>query len=81
MLERIAEDPLAEARDFAALLRGNAPLSIAGAKTILNGLAQGTGALDFAEAHEITERALLSEDYREGQRAFLEKRPPVFKGR
>jgi enoyl-CoA hydratase/carnithine racemase len=80
-LDRTAEDPVAAARDFAGVLAKNAPLSIAGAKTILNGLAQGTGALDFTKAHEVIERAMLSEDYREGQRAFMEKRAPVFTGR
>jgi enoyl-CoA hydratase/carnithine racemase len=80
-LDRVAEDPVAAAHDFAGVLAKNAPLSISGAKTILNGLAQGTGALDFTKAHEVTERAMLSEDYREGQRAFMEKRPPIFKGR
>ena len=80
-IDRIEEAPVEAARRFAAVLAGNAPLSIAGAKVILNGLAQGTGALDFAKAHELIERAMLSEDYREGQRAFLEKRAPVFKGR
>jgi enoyl-CoA hydratase/carnithine racemase len=80
-LDRVADDPVAAAHDFAALLAKNAPLSISGAKTILNGLAQGTGALDFTKAHEVTERAMLSEDYREGQRAFMAKRSPVFTGR
>jgi enoyl-CoA hydratase/carnithine racemase len=80
-LDRTAEDPVAAARDFAGVLAKNAPLSIAGAKTILNGLTQGTGALDFTKAHEVIERAMLSEDYREGQRAFMEKRAPVFTGR
>ena len=80
-LDRTADDPAVAAHDFAGVLARNAPLSIAGAKTILNGLAQGTGALDFTKAHEVIERAMLSEDYHEGQRAFLEKRAPVFTGR
>jgi len=80
-LDRTAEDPVMAAHDFAGLLAKNAPLSIAGAKTILNGLAQGTGALDFTKAHEVIERAMLSEDYNEGRRAFMEKRAPVFTGR
>ena len=79
-LDRTAEDPVAAARDFSGALAKNAPLSIAGAKTILNGLAQGTGALDFTKAHEVIERAMLSEDYREGQRAFLERRQADWSG-
>src|SRR5260221_2594624 len=80
-LDRTAEDPVAAARDFAGVLAKNAPLSIAGSKTILDGLAQGTGALDFNNAHEVIQPAILNEEYREGQRAFMEKRAPVFTGR
>ncbi len=80
-IDRVAPEPVEAARDFASLLARNAPLSIAGAKLILNGLAQGSGAIDFAKAHDAIERAMRSDDYREGQRAFIEKRAPRFTGR
>jgi enoyl-CoA hydratase/carnithine racemase len=80
-IDRLGEDPLAEAQGFAAVLADNAPLSIAGAKLVLSGFSQGFGALDRAAAEELAQRALDSEDYREGQRAFAEKRKPNFTGR
>lgn len=80
-IERVSDDPLAAAQEFAAVMARNAPLSIAGAKALLTGLAMGHGALDGAEAQRLIHAAAASEDYREGRRAFLEKRRAVFKGR
>lgn len=87
-IDRIAEDAAAEARLYAAGLGGNAPLSIAGAKLILNGLVHGCGSSGSgpqigAEADAVAaaiRRALDSADYIEGRRAFAEKRPPRFTG-
>lgn len=74
-------DPMAEARAFAASLAGNAPLSIAGAKYLLNGMAMGTGSLDLARAEALIAAAAGSDDYREGREAFAVRREPKFQGR
>lgn len=74
-------DPMAEARAFAVSLAGNAPLSIAGAKYLLNGMVTGTGGLDLVRAEALIAAAAASDDYREGREAFAARREPKFQGR
>lgn len=72
---------LDEARTLASGIVDNAPLSLAGSKLVLEALASGSAASRRAEISAIIERAMNSADYREGARAFLEKRKPAFTGR
>ncbi|MEQ1610036.1 MAG: enoyl-CoA hydratase-related protein [Hyphomonadaceae bacterium] len=80
-VDEVAEDALGEARTFAARVAENAPLSIAGAKHILDGLSMGSGALDLSLAQRLIDEASRSQDYQEGRQAFAEGRPPRFEGR
>jgi enoyl-CoA hydratase/carnithine racemase len=81
LADEICDDALASAVAFADALASKAPLSIAGAKFMLNGLSVGDGAFDIAYAQRLIDQAADSDDFREGTRAFAEKRTPQFRGR
>ena len=81
LVDEVCDNAVSAAVGLAGTLASNAPLSIAGAKFMLNNLSVGDGALDMAAAQRMIDLAADSEDFREGRRAFAEKRAPRFSGR
>jgi len=66
---------------YLARVVDNAPLSVQGAKLIIEAIVADGGVAKQAEIDGLLLAAFESEDYREGTRAFLEKRRPRFRGR
>jgi len=65
-------------REMAETIAGNAPLTIRAVKRIVRELQRDDP--DVAACDALVRQCFESADYREGRRAFLEKRKPVFRG-
>ena len=67
--------------EYAKTVAANAPLTVKGMKLIVNEVLKSDGERDMARCQELVDACFASEDYVEGRTAFMEKRPPAFKGR
>jgi enoyl-CoA hydratase/carnithine racemase len=66
---------------YCELVAENAPLTMAAAKFAIRQTGLDSGERDLEQAARMIEACFNSEDYREGRRAFMEKRKPNFQGK
>lgn len=68
-------------RKYAASIAANAPLTVKAAKMAINAAMKDPDRRGLAAVQEAVDACFASDDYKEGRRAFMEKRKPAFKGR
>jgi enoyl-CoA hydratase len=70
-----------EVSELARAIRDNAPLTVAACKAALRESRRDPAKRDLERVAKLVEACFRSDDYKEGQRAFAEKRRPKFSGR
>jgi enoyl-CoA hydratase/carnithine racemase len=84
LVDQVVEPPglWAAALEAAGEVAAGAPLAVAGTRAVVRALSDGSPPADVEEtARRWRERAYASDDVREGQAAYRERRPPEFTGR
>jgi enoyl-CoA hydratase len=81
LCDRVAEDPHAEAFTMAQRLAAGPTAALRLAKKAINDGAGRDIAAGLAREEEAWAELFLTADQKEGMRAFLDKRKPVFKGK
>jgi enoyl-CoA hydratase len=66
--------------ELAKTIANNAPLAVAAAKVTIAEILKDPSERDMEAVNQIGVRCADSDDFREGRRAFMEKRKPVFHG-
>jgi len=69
----------AAVREYCDMIAANAPLTMRASKRIIREVSRAT--YDEAMCKALVKECMESEDYKEGRKAFMEKRKPAFKGR
>ncbi len=68
-------------KDYAETIAGNAPMTVASIKKIVGEIVKNDDDRDLEACEAMVKACFDSEDYIEGRRAFMEKRPPKFIGK
>jgi enoyl-CoA hydratase/carnithine racemase len=80
LVNEVTSDPGARAVELAAGIAALSPLSVRGNKRVLQALVAPLDAALDEELHALRDAAFRSQDFAEGVRAFIEKRPPEWRG-
>jgi 2-(1,2-epoxy-1,2-dihydrophenyl)acetyl-CoA isomerase len=82
VLEVVEPDELQQrARELAAEIALGSPFAVSRAKRLLQAGASQTRSKHLSQQVDVLTECQLSDDHREGVRAFIDKRPPHFTGR